>query len=111
MKWLSRKEEFILLAVTYLSEDAYGVSIRKYLNRVTGRYWSIGATYDVLDRLIRKGCLTSLEAESTPERGGKSKRYYRITDKGNRVLKELHEMQKALQENRLKPIPKTGESG
>lgn len=110
MKWLSRKEEFILLAVTYLAEDAYGVSIREYLVRMTGRYWSIGATYDVLDRLTRKGCLVSTDAEPTPERGGKSKRYYRITDKGHKALVELQKMHKALLTNGLKSVPKTGET-
>jgi PadR family transcriptional regulator PadR len=111
MKWLSRKEEFVLLAVTHLAENAYGVPIREYLSRITGKYWSIGATYDVLDRLVRKGCLISTSAGPTPERGGKSKRYYSITDKGHRALAELREMQRTLQMNALKPVPKTGETG
>jgi len=111
MKWLSRKEEFVLLAVTHLAEDAYGVSIREYLTRATGKYWSIGATYDVLDRLVRKGCLTSTDAGPTPERGGKSKRYYQITEKGQRALKELRKMQTALQTSGRKLVPKPGESG
>ena len=111
MKWLSRKEEFVLLAVTCLAEDAYGVLIREYLTRNTGQYWSIGATYDVLDRLTRKGCLISTDAGPTPERGGKSKRYYRITDKGRRALAELRAMERALLKKGLKPVPRTGETG
>jgi PadR family transcriptional regulator PadR len=111
MKWLSRKEEFILMAVTCLAEDAYGVAIREYLTQVTDKYWSIGATYDVLDRLTRKGCLTSLDAGPTPERGGKSKRYYRITDKGRRALAELRAMERALLKKGLKPVPRAGETG
>jgi len=111
MKWLSRKEEFVLIAVTCLAEDAYGVSIREYLTKNTGKYWSIGATYDVLDRLVRKDCLTSINAEPTPERGGKSKRYYRVTDKGSRALAELRKMETALQVNGLKRVQRTGEIG
>ncbi|MEE9443599.1 MAG: helix-turn-helix transcriptional regulator [candidate division Zixibacteria bacterium] len=111
MKWLSRKEEFVMLAVKALGEDAYGVSIKLFLDRATGKRWSIGATYDVLDRLMRKKCLSSKTSGPTPERGGKSKRLYLITDQGQQALIELREMQKAMQMKALKPVLKTGDMG
>ena len=37
MKLLSRKEEIILLAVWKLQEDAYGVTIREYIEKMTGQ--------------------------------------------------------------------------
>ena len=58
---------------------------------MTGKYWSIGSVYVPLDRLEVKGFLTSSLANPTPERGGKAKRYYKLTDEG---LAQLREIQK-----------------
>ena len=49
MKLLSRTEEFILLAVLYLKDEAYSVLIRKRLQDVTGKTWSYGALFISLD--------------------------------------------------------------
>jgi PadR family transcriptional regulator PadR len=54
MKFLSRQEELLLLSILKLGADAYGVTIRQHVTKVTGKYWSIGAVYDVLNRLTRK---------------------------------------------------------
>ena len=91
MKYLSRPEELVLLAIWKLGEASYGVNIRKYILESTGKYWSIGSIYVPLDRLENKGYVTSYLADPTPERGGKSKRYYTLTDEG---LEELKEIQK-----------------
>ena len=91
MKYLSRPEELVLLTIWKMKEETYGVIIRKHLSEMTGKYWSIGSVYVPLDRLEAKGCLTSYLANPTPERGGKAKRYYRITEAG---LERLREIQK-----------------
>ena len=85
---LSRLEEQILLAVLKLKDEAYGITIRKYLKEVTGENISIGGIYVPLDRLVRKGCMESYQGEPTPERGGMSKRYYRLTEEGIDALKK-----------------------
>lgn len=92
---LTRAEELILLAVSRLQEKAYSVEIRKDLQEVTGRFWSFGAVYMPLDRLEKRGLLGSTLAEPTPERGGRSKRIYNPTKKGQEALEEIRRIQKA----------------
>ncbi len=88
MEILSKTEELILLCVWKLVDDAYGVNIRNYLMEATGKKFSIGGIYVPLDRLVRKGFLTTFQGDPTPERGGMSKRYYKITSEGMKVLNE-----------------------
>jgi DNA-binding PadR family transcriptional regulator len=94
MKFLSRQEELLLLSIWKLGEKAYGVTIRLHVSEVTRKYWSIGAIYDVLDRLQRKGFVTTVIGEPTKARGGKSKRFYRITKSGFEALEEVQDLQK-----------------
>ena len=101
MQMLSRKEELLLLTIWKLQETAYGVPIREHVSRTTKKYWSIGAVYDVLDRLTRKGYVTTTIGVPTAERGGKSKRFYRITKKGHDALEEI----KALQSTMWSDLP------
>ena len=91
MNYLSRPEELVLLTIWKMNDEAYGVNIRRYISEMTGRYWSIGSIYVPLDRLETKGFVTSYLANPTPERGGKAKRYYRLTQEG---LFQLQEIQK-----------------
>jgi PadR family transcriptional regulator PadR len=93
MKFLSRQEELLLLSILKLGENAYGVPIRQHVCDVTDKYWSIGAIYDVLDRLTRKGLVSTVIGEPEKKRGGKSKRFYRITKLGIKALEEVRELQ------------------
>ena len=77
MKLLSRTEEFILLAVYYLKEDAYAVRIRKHLKEITSKSWSYGALFTSLEQMVRKGYLKSYLTEPLAVRGGRSKRIYK----------------------------------
>jgi len=86
MNLLSRSEELLLLAVWRLQEDAYGATIRDLLSQETGTDWSIASVYQPLKRLARDGYLSSRVGEPTPERGGRGKRYYRLTALGIREL-------------------------
>lgn len=49
---------------------------------------SLGAVYITLDRLEDKGLVASWLSEPTPERGGRSKRCYRLEADGERALHE-----------------------
>lgn len=94
MDILTRTEEMILLAVYRLGEEAYGVTIREQVAHVAGRDFSVGAIYVPLDRLESRGYLTSYMGDPTPERGGRSKRFFRLTSKGIDALnatRTLHE--------------------
>ncbi len=88
-KYLSRPEEIILLAVMKLKDNAYGVSIRKTVQELTGKYWSIGAVYVPLERLEQKGYVKSFSSEPLSERGGRRKRLFRITSEGIKELEKI----------------------
>ncbi len=94
MNLLSRSEEIVLLAVLQLRDNAYGVTIRTLVSKATGHPWSIGAVYAPLYRLERKGLVRMIPGEPTPERGGRSKVYYRLTPDGKKSLlraKRVHD--------------------
>jgi DNA-binding PadR family transcriptional regulator len=90
---LGRFEEWILLALVRLREnDAYGVPIRREIAERTGRDVSFGAVYTTLERLERKGYVSSRVGEPTRERGGRAKRYFRIEAPGMRALERSREI-------------------
>ncbi len=91
--FLGQFEEVTLRAVQYLREEAYGAAIWEALESA-GRGASIGSLYVTLDRLEKKGLVTSEWGEPTPERGGRRKRFYTITGDG---VKALHETEQARQ--------------
>jgi PadR family transcriptional regulator PadR len=81
-------EEFVLFATLRLGENAYGVKIRQTVEEATERAVSIGAIYATLDRLERKGFVSSWQGEATPERGGRAKRYFRVEGAGVQALND-----------------------
>jgi DNA-binding PadR family transcriptional regulator len=89
MKYLSRPEEIVLLAILKLKGNAYGVTIRKLVQEMTSKYWSIGAIYVPLERLEKKGYVKSHNSLPSPERGGRSKRIFKLTENGHRELAEI----------------------
>lgn len=96
MRILSRTEELVLLSVWRWQKDAYGVTIRKYVIEQTGVDWSIGAIYVPLDRLTKWGYLETVQGEPTAERGGRSKRYYKLTKSGLKALAHLKQVQETM---------------
>ena len=78
----------LLLAIIHLGEDAYGVPISLELERHRGRDVSVGSVYAALERLETKGLIVSALGDPTPERGGKAKRFFRITREGLRQVQE-----------------------
>jgi PadR family transcriptional regulator, regulatory protein PadR len=85
---LGEFEQLVLLAILRLQHaGAYGVSIRSEIATHTERHPTPGAIYTTLDRLENKGLVKSKVGESTPQRGGRSKRYYHVTAEGLRLLK------------------------
>jgi len=96
MKILSRVEEMVLLSVWKLQQNAYGVTIRKHIIDITATDWSIGAIYVPLDRLTKLGYLQAVQGEPTAERGGRSKRYYKLTPDGLEALKQIKQVHETL---------------
>ena len=84
--YLGEMEMMVLLAVVRLGEDAYGVPISKELLILAGRDVALGSIYAALERLERKAFVTSALGDPTPERGGRAKRYFRVTPAGLQAL-------------------------
>ena len=89
---LAAFEEIVLLVVGSLDDQAYGVAIKETLSEKMNRNPSIGALHAALYRLESKGYVTSREGGATAERGGRRKKFYKITAFGIRVLKEVHQL-------------------
>lgn len=90
-KTLGRFEQLVLFALVSLEEDAYGASIRREIERRTGRSVSAGAVYTVLERLESHGLVTAWIGEPTAERGGRRRKHYRLEREGARLLRKEHE--------------------
>ncbi len=86
---LGEFEEVVLLAAYGLGRDAYGVTIQQRLEESIGRGATIGAVYAALDRLERKHHLKSRVGGATHERGGRRKRFFKITDIGVQALETM----------------------
>lgn len=91
--YLGEFELILLLAILHLGEEAYGVPISREIERHRGRNVAIGSVYAALERLEAKGLVASSLGDPTPERGGKAKRYFRITKEG---LRHVHETRRVL---------------
>jgi len=79
-------EQLVMLAVMRLDDEAYGTSIREELRSRAERDVSPGAIFTTLERLEARGLVTSRYGEPTAERGGRSKRFYKLTADGRRGL-------------------------
>ena len=85
---LGEFEQIVLLAVLRLGDEAYGVPIRREIEKRTKRSLTVGALYRTLDRLEEKSLVSSWLTDPTPERGGRSKRYFKVDPPGIRALRE-----------------------
>jgi len=85
-------EEQILVAVLRTRAEAYGMSVRREIERVTGRELAIGAVYATLDRLEAKGLLSSARAQNASA----SRRVFALTAGGARALTETRAMREQL---------------
>ena len=85
--YLGEFEHIVLLTVLRLGDGAYGAMIRVEIERVTGRSAAIGAVHATLERLERKGLVSSWIGEPTAERGGKAKRHFKLEGDGVSALK------------------------
>jgi DNA-binding PadR family transcriptional regulator len=84
--YIGEFEQIVLLAVLRLGDEAYGVPIRAEIEERTGRHVTVGALYATLDRLESKGLVNSWFADPTPQRGGRSKRYFKLLPAGVEAL-------------------------
>lgn len=82
-------EQLVLTAILTLDANAYGVTIHAKVGELSRpKNVSLGAVYATLDRLEDKGFISSWLSDPTPERGGRSKRHYRLESSGEHALHE-----------------------
>ena len=91
--YLGQFELMVLLALMRLGDDAYGVTIAEELEQQTGREVVIASVYATLERLQDRGLVSSSLGDATPERGGRAKRYFRISRAG---LGEVRDARRSL---------------
>ena len=84
--YLGEFEQMVLLTIMRLGTDAYGLAVRDELEAVAGRSPSSGSLYTTLDRMEKKGLVESSAGEITQERGGRPRRYVRVTPEGQALL-------------------------
>jgi DNA-binding PadR family transcriptional regulator len=96
--YLGEFEQLVLLALTRLGDDAYGVTIRDVLKERTGRDVSFGAIYSTLRRLEAKGLVSSQLGEPEPVRGGRAKKFVVILPRGRAALGEAQRAFKRMAE-------------
>ena len=87
-EFLGGFELLVLLALIRLGDEAYGVPISEAIEESSGKEVAMGSVYITLDRLERKGFVSSSLGEPTAERGGRAKTYFRITTRGLREVRQ-----------------------
>jgi len=85
---LGEFEVVVLLAVLHLGDIAYPPAIRTEIERRARRAVARGAVYVTLDRLETKGLLASRDSEDGVEGGGRPRRYFRVSAKGLRAVRQ-----------------------
>ena len=95
-KFLGEFEQMVLLATLHLGDNAYGASIRQLLHEQIGRDVALGALYATMERMEKKGLVTSKLGEATAQRGGRAKRFFSVTSQGQQALKRAREAMNTL---------------
>lgn len=89
MESLGQFEQLVLTAILALDDNAYGVTIHAKVEELSKpRKVARGAVYATLDRMEDKGLIASWLSDPTPERGGRSRRHYRLEKSGEKALRE-----------------------
>ena len=86
--YLTDFELMLLLAILRVGDEAYGVTIAREIEASGERTVLLGAVYTGLDRLEAHGLVTSSVGAPTPERGGRAKRYFRVTASGMKAVRQ-----------------------
>src|SRR6186997_3264585 len=88
---ISNFELMVMLALIRLGDDAYGVPISQEIEEQSGHDVAMGSVYAALERLQDRGFVSSSIGEPTPERGGRAKKYFKVTGKGMKVVQETQQ--------------------
>ena len=93
---LTKREEFVLLAIWLLGENAYGITVRKAVIEMSKSKLHYGSLYNTLYQLGKKGLVDTKESAPESVKGGRSKVLYSLTAEGRRALKSAQEIQRSV---------------
>ena len=93
---LGQFEQLVVLAILQLKENAYGMAIRREIQDRTERIVALGAVYTTLDRLEKKGYVSSWTGSPSPERGGRAKRLFKVQALGKAALRNAAAIRAAM---------------
>ena len=82
-------EELILTMVLILEDNAYGNTVVKAIKEHQEREVNLSSVHITLYRLEEKGYLESFMGGATKSRGGRKKRYFKITNAGRVLLQDM----------------------
>jgi PadR family transcriptional regulator PadR len=99
MKELTLLEQMILAAIIALKESAYGVSIRKRVEKLTGKRLMYGTLYNALDQLLRKDYVKKTKGTTSTVRGGRPRIYYSLTPYGEKAVRASYNLQQSIWES------------
>ena len=100
---LGELEELVLMIVAILNEEAYGVKVMDEIESQINRKVNISAVHTTLDRLEKKGFVSSHMGGASAERGGRRKRLFKVTAEGSKAIEFVHQTRNSLYQQ----IPKT----
>lgn len=95
-KFLGEFEQVVLLTIVRLGDDAFGGKIRSTIDELIHREITIGALYITLDRLEEKGLVTSNHGETVSSRGGRPRKYFKLTPDGKQALTRSRDVMQTL---------------
>jgi PadR family transcriptional regulator PadR len=84
-------QQMTMLAVARLGEGAFASAIQDELEAVAGREVAVSTVYVTLVRLEEQGLVASESAPPDPRRGGRGKRFFRVTPSGWEALGEARD--------------------
>ena len=104
---LNQLEQYVLLCLIRLGDEAYGVPIHQEIEQRTSRSVSIATIYSALDRLEKEGLLVSHLSSPLPERGGRAKRLFLLSPDGATALQRARRVHDSMWEG-VEPIAARG---
>jgi PadR family transcriptional regulator len=95
-QYLTDLELMVLLAILRVGDEAYGVTIAREIADTAGREVALAVVYSTLDRLEARALVSSSLGEPTAERGGRAKKFFRVTAQGIRQARDAQRAFSAL---------------
>jgi DNA-binding PadR family transcriptional regulator len=87
---LGELEQLLLMALVRRGGEASGIDLREEVSERTGRTVLPGAVYTIMERLRGRGLVTTFTGDTTPARGGRRRKYYRLSPAGEAALSDAY---------------------